>query len=67
MDFATAIVRIAPGSAKSADTLLKALRNPDIRNQHGAKNDWYMRDVLEDGLQANLPAAIPLLCEALEG
>src|SRR5262249_9515400 len=56
-DAATAIVRIAPGSEKSAATLLKALRHRGIRAMHCPKNTWYMRDILEDGLQANLPAA----------
>jgi HEAT repeat protein len=61
-----ALVRIAPGSSKIAATLLKALRRRDIRAVHEAKNSWYMRDVLEDHLQANLPAAAPLLREALK-
>jgi HEAT repeat protein len=65
-DAVTAIVRIAPGSEKSAATLLKALRHRDIRSIVGAKNSFYMRDVLEDELQANLPAAAPLLREALK-
>jgi HEAT repeat protein len=33
---------------------------------HCPKNTWYMRDVLEDALQANLPAAAPLLRAALK-
>src|SRR5262249_22718291 len=65
-DLITAIVRIAPGSAKTAATLLKALRDQDIRSVHCPKNTWYMRDVLEDQLQANLPAAAPVLREALK-
>src|SRR5262245_56567230 len=59
------IVRLAPGSAKSTAILLKALRHPDIRAMHCPKNTWYMRDVLEDHLQANLPAAAHVLREAL--
>ncbi len=61
-----ALVRIAPGSANSAAILLKALRNRDVRSVHCPKNTWYMRDLLEDALQANLPAAAPLLREALK-
>src|SRR5262249_50365539 len=65
-DLVDAIVRIAPGSAKTATTLLKALRHRDIRSVHDGKNTWFMRDRLEDYLQANSPAAAPLLREALK-
>jgi HEAT repeat protein len=61
-----AIVRIAPGSARTAATLRKALRREVIRAVHCPKNTWYMRDRLEDALQANLPAAAPLLRKALK-
>ncbi|HEY7309598.1 MAG TPA: HEAT repeat domain-containing protein [Gemmataceae bacterium] len=61
-----AIVRVAPGSARTAATLIKALRHKDIRAVHDPKNSWFMRDKLEDHLQANLPAAAPLLQEALK-
>src|SRR5262249_16899101 len=45
---------------------MKALRREDIRAEHCSKNTWYMRDILEDSLQANLPAAAPLLSEVLK-
>ncbi len=65
-DLVIATVRIAPDSAKSATTLLKALRRQGIRDMHCPKNTWYMRDVLEDALQANLPAGELVLREALK-
>ena len=49
-----AIVHIAPRSARTAATLLKALRHRDIRAVHCPKNTWFMRDRLEDELHANL-------------
>jgi HEAT repeat protein len=58
--------RIAPGSARTAATLLKALRKPKIRAVSTYDGDWIMRDGLEDGLLAALPAARPLLREALK-
>jgi HEAT repeat protein len=65
-DLVSAIVHIAPVSARTAAILLKALRHPEIRAVHCPKNTWYMRDRLEDELQATLPAATPLLREALK-
>jgi HEAT repeat protein len=65
-DLATALTRIAPGSAESAATLLRALRRPGIRHRHCPKNTWYMRDVLEDQLLSHLPAAEPALRGALK-
>jgi HEAT repeat protein len=62
---AGAIVRIAPGSADAPATLLKALRQPAIRSVIGAKNSFYLRDILEDGLQTYLPTAAPKLRAAL--
>jgi HEAT repeat protein len=61
-----ALVRIAPSSAQTAATLLRALRDREIRAVHDPKNVWFMRDILEDSLQANLPAAAPVLREALK-
>ncbi|HEY7423761.1 MAG TPA: HEAT repeat domain-containing protein [Gemmataceae bacterium] len=61
-----AIIHIAPGSAETAATLITALRHEDVRAVHDPKNSWFMRDLLEDYLQANLPAAAPLLREALK-
>jgi HEAT repeat protein len=66
LDLLTATARIAPGSTNTAATLIKALRQRDIRSLIGAKNSWYMRDELEDHLFASLPAAAPLLREALK-
>src|SRR5206468_10611241 len=65
-DIVTGITRIAPDSSQSAAILLKALRHKGVRSIYGAKNEWYMRDVLEDQLQTTLPAAAPLLHEALK-
>jgi HEAT repeat protein len=65
-DLLGAIVHIAPGSAETAATLLQALRHREIRAVHCPKNTWYMRDRLEDELHATLPAAAPLLREALK-
>lgn len=64
-DLVDAIVRIAPDSADSVATLLKALRDRTIRSAHCPKNTWYMRDRLEDALQTYLPAAAPILRAAL--
>lgn len=61
-----AVVRVEPGSIRTAGTLLKAMRRPEIRALHGLKNEWYMRDRLEDELLALLPAATSLLREALK-
>ena len=65
-DLVRAVARIAPDSTKTAATLLKALRRRDIRSLHPTRSEWHMRDVLEEGLQASLPAASALLREALK-
>jgi HEAT repeat protein len=61
-----ALIRIAPDSGPSAEMLLKALRKPAIRSAHDPKNSYFLRDILEDGLQTYMPAAAPMLREALK-
>jgi len=64
-DRVEALARIASGSDQLIAVLLKALRDRQIRSRHCGKNSWFMRDVLEDNLQACMPAAAPELRKAL--
>lgn len=64
-DLVSALVSIAPGTERTAEVLLQALRRREVRGVHCPKNTWFMRDRLEDELVAAVPAAVPLLRAAL--
>lgn len=61
-----AVIAVAPEGTKRATVLLKALRQRGIRSEQSPRISWYMRDVLEDSLLANVSAAQAGLRAALK-